>query len=89
MATDLYAENFKESVKLTFKIVKDIKSVYKEKGFTNQKVKLFNTTTRYSAVEMNNDTLYIYDNDNQKWHSDNVRDIYVLLEILRAMYHVY
>jgi UDP-2,3-diacylglucosamine pyrophosphatase LpxH len=87
---DFYAENQKMIFDLTKKIKQDIKKVYNEKGFTDEKVVFFHERPYgYKGVEIDNNVLYFYDDDNDKCHSDRVNDIDVLMSILKAMYHLY
>ena len=88
---DRYAEREKEVRNLVQGIKEDIKAVYSEKGYyAGQIVKFMYTSkpTDFAYVYVCQGTLYLRDNDGYDFHSDNVNDVAVLLEILRAMYHL-
>lgn len=88
---DRYAERKKDVRNLVQHIKEDIKAVYFEKGYYAGQIVRFMYTSKptgFTYVYVCQKTLYFRDNDGYDLHSDNVNDITVLLEILRAMYHL-
>lgn len=73
---DLYAKNEKALRQLHEEIVKDIRTVLQEKGYTSGKVE------HYDVFELVGDSLII-----NNYHTDNI-DVDNLLKHLRDAYHV-
>lgn len=93
---DRYAEREKDVRNLVQRIKDDIKAVIIEKGYRSEQVIKINASKaiKFTHLCLSQDgltpsyTLFFRDNNGYYYHSDNVDDIPMLLEILRAMYHL-
>lgn len=71
-------------------VKQDIKDRYKELGYRSEFVKFpFTCSPKdYIGVSLYGNVLILKDNDGDDWHEDNVNNPLVLLNILKAMYHL-